>query len=367
MNNNEQKPDSFAGGGDNSQFNQSGFGNSTFGGDGASGFNGQGNSTFGAAGNSKFGGGAPNSEFGASGFGGNSSVSQIFKEGGFGDDEKRKRTIVIAAGVAAVLVVLGAVYFLFLGDSGDEGFQVGGADQALPVDDFAAPAEDAIGGDAAPVDDAFGDLGGDDALLSAEEEAALLDEPALPQVEESLADTSLDAGAAGIGGAVTGNVTTWDYNEELGGPTLSVNPGAMIEVSRRADFANTYVYGPATDGNFRIPNPPPGVVYWREQGSQTVNEIQVNPPPALGVSFSAPANLTAGETLSWSSAGAAAYYRVEFSTDPSFQNIAAAVSTTGTQAVIDGLGAGTYYVRVGGLNTAAGRFEYSQGSSVTIQ
>lgn len=360
MNNPDQKPDSFAGGGD-SQFNQSGFGNSTFGGAGGSAFSSQANSTFGAAGNSKFGGGAPNSEFGASGFGGNSSVSQIFKEGGFGDDGNKKKIIAI---VALAVVAIGGAMFFFFGSDGSEDFEIGAPQDGLPVDDFAPTTPDAGAAEGldAPAADSV-DTGVGEAGLTAEQEAAYLDEPALPDIEAAAPPAGAGSGAVGV----AGNVSSWDYNEELGGPKVTVSPGAMVEVSRRADFATPYVYGPATDGSFRIPNPPPGVVYWREQGSGTVNEIQVNPPPRLSMSFAAPANLNPGETLSWSSAGAAAYYRVEFSTDPNFQNIAAAVSTTGTQAVIDGLGAGTYYVRVGGLNLAAGRFEYSTASSVTVQ
>jgi hypothetical protein len=363
MNNPEQKPDSFAGGGD-SQFKQSGFGNSTFGGAGGSTFSSQANSTFGAAGNSKFGGGAPNSEFGASGFGGNSSVSQIFKEGGFGDDGNKKKIIAIVA--AAVVAIALAAYF-FMGTDGSDDFQIGVPQDGLPMDDFAPPALDAgVGGGLEAAPGGISDLGAGDAGLSAEQEASYLDEPALPEVEEVAPSAQVGAQPSVPAGA-TGNVSTWDYNEELGGPKVNVTPGAMVEVSRRADFATPYVYGPATDGSFRIPNPPPGVVYWREQGSGTVNEIQVNPPPRLSLTFSAPANMNSGETLSWGSAGAAAYFRVEFSTDPNFQNIAAAVSTTGTQAVIDGLASGTYFVRVGGLNLAAGRFEYSSASSVTVQ
>lgn len=362
MNNNEQKPDSFVGGGDDSQFNQSGFGNSTFGGPGGSAFGSQPNSAFGAPANSKFGG---NSEFGSGSFGGNTSVSQIFKEGGFGEDEKRKKALIAGVAIVGVVAVGMSAYYLFMGD--DTSYE-----NQFTVPDMAAPAvesdlESQLAADGSVGDELAGgeiadELLGEEALLIAEEEASLLDEPALPEVADEF---SAAVGSAPVG--QVGNVTTWDYNEELGGPTINVTPGAMIEVSRRSDFANTYVYGPAPDGVFRIPNPPPGSVYWREQGSGSLNEIQVNPPRSLGMSFSAPANLTSGESLFWSSANAAAYYRVEFAMDPGFTNLSAAVSTTGTQAVIDGLASGTYYVRVGGLNTAAGRFEYSNSASISVQ
>jgi hypothetical protein len=182
-------------------------------------------------------------------------------------------------------------------------------------------------------------------------------------------DVVPDGGAAPAAEStsVTGNVTNWEYDETKGGPVVKVTDGAMVEVSRSASFAGKYVYGPAKGGSFRIPNPPPGAIYWREQGSGSVNEIKVTAPRSLGISFSAPATMTPGGSLSWSSNVPASYYRVEFATDSGFLDIAAAVSTTNTETVINGLNPGTYFVRVGGLNTAAGRFEYSKGASVNMQ
>jgi hypothetical protein len=346
MDQNDRKPDSFGGGGD-SQFNSSGFGNSTFGGQGNAAMNQ--NSSFGSANNSKFGG---QSEFGSAQFGGNSSVSQIFKEGAFGEDDRRRRMVVVGAALAAICVIGAAVYFLFVPDHSVP--SIDGAiatDESVPAQEFAPPPADQPVDAQAPADAAAAPAAG--AATGA-----------------TVGDDVVPDGAAAPAGAsasVTGNVTNWEYDETKGGPVVKVADGAMVEVSRSFSFAGKYVYGPAKGGSFRIPNPPPGAIYWREQGSGTVNEIKVTAPRSLGISFSAPATMTPGGTLSWSSSVPASYYRVEFSTDSGFLDIAAAVSTTNTETVINGLNPGTYFVRVGGLNTAAGRFEYSKGAAVNMQ
>ena len=350
MSQNDQKPDSFGGGSD-SQFNGSGFGNSTFGGQGNAAFNA--NASFGAAGNSKFGG---PSEFGGGGFGGNSSVSQIFNESNFSAGEKRKRMMVLGVAFLALAVVGAAVYFNFVApDAGLDATLV--QPEALPASEFQEPSQAEAGAEA-PADGAAAAIEGaedDPALPSSESEAS--------NVSSGAPSTTSDAPSA----APTGKVTSWDYDEAKGGPVINVARGAMVEVARSSSFSSRYVYGPAKDGTFRIPNPPPGTIYWREQGAAEVNEIRVNPPPALSITFSPPSSMTPGSSLSWEASGSASYYRVEFATDAGFLDISAAVSTTGTQATINGLSPGSYYVRVGGLNTAAGKFEYSRSSQISMQ
>lgn len=351
MSQNDQKSDGGSGfaGGSDSQFNGSGFGNSTFGGQGNAAFNS--NASFGSPAGSKFG--AP-SEFGPAGFGGNSSVSQIFKEGGFGENEKRKRMMVVAAALVSIAIVGGAVYFLFIAP--EAGFDTAVTPETpLPAADFDATGGMESGAEGAAAEEE----GAADGELAADDGA----EAALPAEEGAAGGAEGQSASAGS----VANVTSWDYDESKGGPVVKVADGAVVEVARNTSFSEMYVSGRAVGGEFRIPNPPPGSIYWREQGSAQVNEIKVNPPPSLGLSFSAPSSLTPGGSLSWESGRPAAYYRVEFATDAAFSNVASAVSTTTTQATINGLNPGTYFVRVGGLNTASGKFEYSQASQLTMQ
>jgi hypothetical protein len=350
MNSNDQKPDNF-GGPQDSQFGGSGFGNSTFGGQGNAAFNA--NSSFGAPANSKFGG---PSEFGSGNFGGNSSVSQIFKEGGFGEEDKRKKMMVLGAALVSLAIVGGAVYYFFIAPQ-DAGFDTAFTEApALPTAEFSDSATEATPADAA------GETAADEGGELADDEVSLPPDESL-----GAAPAATSGSGAAVAQPVGGNVSSWTYDEAKGGPVVNVTDGAVVEVSQSANFASLYVFGRATGGAFRIPNPPPGSIYWREQGSGQVNEIKVAPPPSLGISFSAPSTLTPGASLSWEAERSASYYRVEFATDAGFTDIAAAVSTTSNQAAINGLNPGSYYIRVGGLNTASGKFEYSASSRISMQ
>lgn len=311
-----------------SQF-ESGFGGSMFGGANGSQFNSQANgSQFGGAGNS---GTQAGGEFGATSFGGTNAVSQIFKEGGFGGDDKKKKMIVVGAAIAAVVVCLGAVWYLFFSEGGTESEVTTPAitePVALPVtQEEAATSEDDAEEDAAPV----------------------------PSAAEALVP------------AAAANGSTWAYNEESGGPVISVAPGAGIEVSRLASFAESYVAGKANEaGKFRIPAPPPGKVFWRQQGQSNANEITITPPASLGLSFNAPGTLASGGQLKWSASGPVAFFRVEFGTDANFTSVSHAISTSQTSAAAKDVGAGTYFVRVGGFNRASGKWEWSSASSVNV-
>lgn len=323
-----------------SQF-ESGFGGSMFGGGGGTQPNG---SQFGGGNNSQFtqGGGAPGGggEF-SSGFGGTNAVSQIFKDGGFGGDDKKKRMIIMGAFVAALVVCFGAVWFLFF-RTADEA-ETAGETPALTPTVAAAPA-DASAGAATDAEVAEDEEMGED---GAEDDVAAADSAASTQ---------------------TAGSSSWAYDEETGGPIVSAAPGATIEVARTQSFADRYVAGRANaSGKFRIPAPPPGKVYWREAGSAAINEISISAPARLGLSFQAPATVETGGSLSWQASGPASFYRVEFATDANFQNMATVIATSQAQAAIKDVSAGKYFVRVGGFNRAAGKWEWSSASSVEVR
>ena len=138
-------------------------------------------------------------------------------------------------------------------------------------------------------------------------------------------------------------------------------------MSRKADFSVPYVAGSANAaGQFRIPNPPPGKVYWRQQGGLGANEISISEPASIGLSFSAPAEIAADANLSWQASGPVSYYRVELSTDQGFGTVAHVMSTSSQSAALKEVSPGSYFVRVGGLNKASGKWEFSRPSSVKV-
>lgn len=277
-----------------------------------------------AGGNSEF-----QTNFGAE----NTAMGDIFKAGGNGSDEKKKRLIFLSAAGAALVMCVGALMFLMESDPAEE-------PSVMPV---ATPAANAA--------------------LTAPTTTA----PAAEEAEDASAtDNVEDAPAPNAASSVATNAT-YAYNEKDGGPVVSATSGATVEVSRKADFSVPYVYGLAKDGKFRIPNPPPGSIYWREKGSATAHQITVTAPETLSLSLTAPGSVAAGESLTWSAKGNAAFFRVEFASDPNFEHVAHVLATSKTSVAVKDVAAGKYHVRLAGFNTAAGRWDYSHPSSIEVK
>ncbi len=270
-------------------------------------------------------------------FGGeNTAMSDIFKGNSPGADDKKKKIIMMAAAGAALAVCAGALLFLTEGPSDDES-------SAPPAVTAEAPTKPAVTAPTNTQDDEGEDEITDDAAVSAATESE---------------DAPVAATAAGS--------SNFQYNEKSGGPIVSAKSGSVVEVSTREDFGILYVAGTAKDGKFRIPNPPPGNVYWREQGAPSFNKIVVTPAAPLNISFAAPAKLTAKADLSWSAQGPAAFYRVELAADGKFDNVTTVFATSKTSMKLGDVAPGKYYIRLAGFNTASGRWEYSKASSVDV-
>jgi hypothetical protein len=301
----------------------SGFGGSMFGGTGAGGSNAGG-------GNSQFGG-----DF-QGGFGSTNAVSQIFKDGGSGGgDDKKKRMMMIAAVGLTVAAVAAGGWYLFFDDSA----QTETTEAVTPV----APA--------------------DGTAKTEEEDAAAEDEEALEEDEVAEAPAAAAPAASGVSGS-----SSYSYDDRKGGPIVTASAGATIEVSLEQGFGTMYVTGKANEsGKFQITNPPPGKIYWRVSGTTSVAEITVNPPPALSLDFTAPPEIAADGTLSWSASGPVSYFKLEFAPDAAFSTISSTVSTKENQAAIKNVAPGKHFVRLGGFNLAAGKWEYSPASQTSVK
>jgi hypothetical protein len=263
----------------------------------------------------------------------NTAMGDIFKAGNAGADEKKKRLVFLGAAGAALVVCVAALMFLLEESPTDEAVVDTGSEAAPAITAPVAPPAVAEEG------------------LVANDTAAAGDEV----TEEVEAQTSV-AGS-----------TSYTYNEKDGGPVVSAKDGAVVEVSRKSDFSVLYVAGSAKGGKFRIPNPPPGEIFWREQGSAVANKITVIAPQNLALNFSAPASLAANDSLSWKADGDVAYFRVEFAAEPTFTNVTNVFATAKTSVSLKDMGAGNYHVRLAGFNTAAGRWEYSKPSAVEVK
>lgn len=318
----------------NSQFD-TGFGGGTFGG--------------------TSGGGSPKSqaqmggEF-SSGFGGGTNaVSQIFRDGGQGGDDKRRKSI---------MMVLFGVFFVALVYLGYSFFFEEGAESPVVVSPTPASKATAAAPAASSTPAAVADAqsAATAATAAAEDDAAEEDEE-----EEDESELASDAKAPG-------SASSYTYNEVGGGPIVQAASGTSIEVSRKQDFSEMYMTATANaSGQVRIPNPPPGKVYWRVAGKTDVTEITVQPAPKLNIAMKIGASIAASDTLSWSAKGDVAHYRLEFATDASFGSVSHSFSTNKSQVALSGVNPGNYFVRVGGLNVAAGRWEYTRGSAVEVK
>jgi hypothetical protein len=289
----------------------------------------------------------PGGEF-SSGFGGGTNaVSQIFRDGGMGPEDKRRKIMMgLTLGVAATFIVGSVYYFVF-------------SDSMMSTEEPAIVTTPAPEGTAAVGEkqDATAAGATDSELADVEDEEALDEEEEGEGEEEEL--VSAPAPSA------TGN---YAYNEKGGGPLVSAAAGTAIEVSRSNDFSVMYMTGTTNAaGQLRIPNPPPGKVYWRVAGKPEVSEITILPAAKLNIGMQVGASVAATDTLQWTADDEAAHYRLEFAGDPSFGSISYSFSTNKKQVALSGVAPGNYFVRVGGLNVASGRWEFTRGSAVEVK
>ncbi|NBO38988.1 hypothetical protein EBU99_10440 [bacterium] len=298
-------------------------------------------------------GGAPGGEFSTGFGGGTNAVSQIFRDGGSGggDDKRRKMMMMVMLGAAVALLGGGIYYFIF-----EESASTTEAPTVAKT-----PPPKAVSGDKAKgVAANPAEKSKDDASIA--EEDGEEDEDGLADAGDEGEEDELESVMAP---SASGSYT---YNEIGGGPMVSAPEGTAIEVSRNQDFSVMYIAGTTNKaGQLRIPNPPPGKVFWRVAGKSEVNEISIAPAPKLNLGLKLGASVGASETLQWSSSGSAGHYRLEFSSEPNFAAVSHSFSTNKKQVTLSGVSPGNYFVRLGGLNVASGRWEFTRGSSVEVK
>lgn len=297
----------------------------------------------------------------SSGFGGGTNaVSQIFRDGGSGDDRSHKIKVGLILGIAVTAVAYSIYYFVLEEpDTGVEVPVVTTTPEAVvtPMAEAEKPIDLTGTGSATDNPTSAASTATDSATEVAEEEEFEEDGEEGADGEELLSASTPATSA-----------TTYQYSEMGGGPIITASAGTSIEVSRSPNFDVIYIAGVIGEsGQLRIPNPPPGKVYWRVAGQTETTEITVLPPPKLNIGMRVGASIAVNETLQWSADGEVGHYRVEFSGEPSFGNVIHSLSTNQNQIALSGVEPGNYFIRVGGLNVASGRWEYTRGSSVEVK
>ena len=314
------------------------------------------------------------------------AVSQIFKEGGFVNQNK---TRYIIYGVLAVVIIV-AAGFLFM--------PMGEEEQLFPPATAPITSESVL-----PSSD--GEVAEDDGVVAAEDEE-LLEDPDAAVEEEMLAEegeygeeavaetpaetapaaqtqaTSQVATKAATQAPVTGSVALMSPSngagvqyDETRGPAVFTWEGSASHIvfSRDAQMARTVLRVPVSGNSYSFHHPWPGNWYWRVENSEGASEIRsfsVAGPTRRNLQVMEPASGGAiagtGGVVAWQGDSAVALYRVEFS-QGSFSTPSHRFATSGNSVQLQGVPAGQYQMRVGAFSEVSGRWEYNTPTQVTVQ
>ncbi len=299
-------------------------------------------------------GGQFDSDFGTS----TNAVSQIFKGGGFGSQNKSR---LILIGVVAV-AVLGFAFWYFAepmdGDASSES-----AEEASSADDAAADEGSEEAGAAKAGETAQEAAKGTTAAPAAQTAA-----PAAPMTEGATGSITLVAPANGA---------NQPYDETQGPAEFKWEGAADQIIFARSSSMQPVVRIGNLNGasSYSFENPYPGTWYWQVKNSAGMSEVRsfkISAPPRRSFPVSQP---TAGGSLagnggvvSWQAGEKIARYAVELApAGSSFANAAYRFGTSGTSVALQGVPAGVYDMRVGAFSEVAGRWEWQTIEKVNVQ
>ncbi len=293
------------------------------------------------------------SDFGTS----TNAVSQIFKGGGFGTQNKSR---LILIGVVAVVVLVFAFWYFnepvdetgageIAEEAGEEGEEAGEAtDEAKPAEEMAADAAKPAG------------------------------EAAKPAAEAAPATAAAPAMAAGTIALLSpANGASQPY-DETSGPAEFQWEGAADQIifSRSSTMEPVVLIGTLNGASsYSLENPYPGTWYWQVKnasGTSEVRSFKISAPPRRSFPVTAPTPggslAGTGGVVSWQAGEKIARYSVELSpSGTSFANPAYRFGTSGTSVSLQGVSAGVYDVRVGAFSEVAGRWEWQTIEKVNVQ
>jgi hypothetical protein len=286
-----------------------------------------------------------------SNFGTNTNaVSQIFKDGSFAN-QNRTRNIVI--GAVVVLALVGAGWFFMMDETSTDDSV---AEEGAPVDE---------NGEAAPPVPA-------DAAATAAAAAAA----AVPVAETP----AVDPGAAPVAsGAITltapENGASLAYDETQGSATFSWEGGpGTIVFSRQSSMKPETMRVKVSGSTYAFHHPWPGQWFWKIENDAGMSEprsFTVSAPIRRNVALTAPAAggsiAGTGGVVSWTGDKGVAYYRVELNQGDDWSNPQFKFSSSGSQAQLNAVPAGSYSMRLGAFSEVSGRWEYTAVTPVTVQ
>lgn len=313
-------------------------------------------------------------------------VSQIFREGGFGGQDRTRNIALI--GAIVLLVALAVVFFMVNSESEDnlaEEFS-GQQDSLIPEANTPPPEEDFTETPDVPptiVEEPGLDEGIDSGLTEIPEEVGAdedltADDGAGEQgvAQESYADDSPYSGGGvppSLATPPNGAARDYDETSESAEFTWEGSPGGYIMFSRSPNMASLDRRARVSGNSYSFHHPAPGTWYWMVKnggGSSSINSFTISPPIKRNLSMVAPTPggaLTGnGGVVSWQGDNKVAFYRVEVS-NSGWANPMYRFATSGTQLQVQGVSPGSYQIRVGGFSESSGRWEYTSPVDVTVQ
>ena len=306
-----------------------------------------------------------------SNFGTNTNaVSQIFKEGGFVNQDRTKK-LIIGGVVIAILAILLYVFW--------------------PSDEDSVATDETTGEETA-TDEAAGEETDETATEETEEVAtdetaetapetpatgdtqAAAGEGTAPSTASSYVPSSFAASSGSITLTEPADGSSLNYDESQGAASFSWSGGGGWIVFSRNQSMNPVSLKVAVSGNsYSFQHPWPGKWFWKVQnksGSTEVRSFTVASPVRRNMQISEPqangAIAGSGGTISWQGDSKVARYRVEFSTGD-WANPPYRFSSSGNSVQTNGVPAGTYMMRLGAFSEVSGRWEFTSPVSVTVQ
>ncbi|MCX6125216.1 MAG: hypothetical protein NTV34_10805 [Proteobacteria bacterium] len=270
------------------------------------------------------------------------AVSQIFKDGSFSGNSNKRIIFLVLGG----LLVAGVAYWLMSSPTADD---VVAED---PAEEPAKPAEVAPEVAATP---------------------AVVTPPVAAEPEAVPEATAAATSAIQLASPDSGASLAYDETQGSASFSWSGGPGTIV-FSRHSSMQPEVMRVKVSSGNYSFHRPWPGQWYWKvenEGGASEIRSFSVSAPVRRNVSLSSPqaggALAGTGGAVSWTGDKGVAYYRVELNQTDDWSNPQYKFSSSGSQAQLNGVTAGTYSLRLGACSEVSGRWEYTQPISVTVQ
>lgn len=310
-----------------------------------------------------------------SNFGTNTNaVSQIFKEGGFVGQNKKKYMII--GGV--VLVVVAILAFALFPTSEEEGDTTETATEDGATEEGG---EEVAEGEGEKKEEDGAATAQADGEAKPEEKVETTPEASTGESSQAAASAAVPRAAGGDGAELSGAITlsepedgsSLNYDESQGPAVFRwTGGGGHIVFSRNASM-NPVVYRIKVSGNeYAFNQPWPGTWYWKVEnasGATEVRSFRVNSPTRRSLQITEPTGGSVagnGGVIAWQGDSSIAYYRVELSTS-GWANPTHRFATSGNSVKLEGVAAGSYQMRLGAFSEVSGRFEYTSPSTVTVQ